>query len=296
MSDPRRTPANGRVAHVALQGTVAAERYVAPVPLAVGHVTTPLRERPYDIDAPRQKELLLGEVFEVLDDDGTWAFGQCVRDGYVGYVLRAALVDMACTPTHVIAARQSLLLDHPRVRNSDDPLILSFGTRVEVLDTVDDFASVMLPFTFETRDVHKTTTGGYLPLAHLRAVDTPETDPVAVAERFLGTPYHWGGDSGWGIDCSGLVQAALIACGIDCPRDSDQQAELGDEVTGDLRRGDLIFWRGHVAMALDGREMIHASAHRMAVVREDIQTATDRIAAKGDGPVIARRRITRPRG
>lgn len=296
MNDPRLIPANGRVAHEALRKIVEADRFVTPTPMAVGHVTTPLRARAYDIDAPRLKELILGEVFDVLEDDGTWAFGQCARDGYVGYVLRAALVEPTVAATHVIAARQSLLIDHPRVRNADDPLALSFGTRVEVLKAVDDFASVMVPLTFEGRDPHKTTGGGYLPQAHLRPLDTDESDPAAVACRFLGTPYHWGGDSGFGIDCSGLVQAALIACGIPCPRDSDQQMALGAGATGPTRRGDLLFWKGHVAMATDDTTMIHASAHRMAVVHEGIQAAADRIAAKGDGPVIARRRITPPRG
>ncbi|WP_246137998.1 C40 family peptidase [Maritimibacter fusiformis] len=296
MSDPRLVPANGRVANEALRGTVEADRYVTPTPMTVGHVTTPLRAQPHDIGAPRQKELILGETFDMLEDDGTWAFGQCARDGYVGYVVRAALVEPTVTATHVIAARQSLLIDHPRIRNADEPLPLSFGTRVEVLESVDDFASVLIPFTFDDRDAHKTTTGGYLPLAHLRPLDQHEPDPVAVAERFLGTPYHWGGDSGFGIDCSGLVQAALIACGIACPRDSDQQITLGEAATGPTRRGDLIFWKGHVAMALDEQVMIHASAHRMAVVQEGIEAAAARIAAQGDGPIIARRRITPPRG
>ena len=81
------------------------------------------------------------------------------------------------------------------------------------------------------------------------------TDPVAVAELFLGTPYLWGGNSRAGIDCSGLVQAALLACGIACPGDSDLQAAIRRHArlsrSSRSARGDLIFWKGHVAMVAD---------------------------------------------
>jgi cell wall-associated NlpC family hydrolase len=133
-----------------------------------------------------------------------------------------------------------------------------------------------------------------VPEAHLRPLDTPETDPVAVLKRFIGTPYVWAGNTGFGIDCSGLVQAALLACGQPCPGDSDlQEQALGRPLAAGepLERGDLIFWKGHVAMAVDEATLIHANAHAMAVAYEGAATAIARIEAQGGGQTTSRRRF-----
>ena len=99
-----------------------------------------------------------------------------------------------------------------------------------------------------------------MPARHLVPIDSYENDFVAVAERFLGAPYLWGGKSNLGLDCSALVQLALTACGVPCPRDSDMQEHaLGTLIASDfsaLRRGDLLFWKGHVAIVRD-----HGDAH-----------------------------------
>ena len=135
---------------------------------------------------------------------------------------------------------------------------------------------------------------GYVHRAHLRALTEPEDDPIDVATRFLGTPYLWAGNTGDGIDCSGLVQGAMLACGIPCPGDSDQQAAaLGDPVPldADVRRGDLFFWAGHVALAVGDGRILHATAYTMSVIFEPLAEAIDRITAQGEGPVTARRRV-----
>jgi cell wall-associated NlpC family hydrolase len=130
-----------------------------------------------------------------------------------------------------------------------------------------------------------TQSGAYVPAAHLAPLDWHETDFVAVAERFLGTPYLWGGKTALGLDCSGLVQVALTACGVSCPRDSDmQEAVLGTAVAADLstlKRGDLIFWKGHVAIVRDRNSLIHANAYHMAVAIEPIADAVARIRDAG---------------
>ncbi len=137
----------------------------------------------------------------------------------------------------------------------------------------------------------------FVPAQHLRPLDEPDSDPAAVAQRFTGTPYHWGGNSGFGIDCSGLVQAACLACGVACPGDSDQQeARLGQPLPGGTQpeRNDLLFWKGHVALVVSDSALIHANAHHMAVTCEDIDTALARIEKQGDGLVTSHKRLTMP--
>jgi cell wall-associated NlpC family hydrolase len=139
-----------------------------------------------------------------------------------------------------------------------------------------------------------TSNGAYVPAVHLKPIGDYEQDFVAVAERFLGVPYLWGGKTALGLDCSGLVQVALTACGIACPRDSDmQEAALGAPVAGraDLRRGDLVFWKGHVAIARDRDTMLHANAYHMAVAIEPIAQALARISAAGS-EVTTIKRVT----
>jgi cell wall-associated NlpC family hydrolase len=178
----------------------------------------------------------------------------------------------------VVSARQSHL--YPEEGMKVPPFCrLPFGARLQVIGLEGRWAL---------------TPRGLVHRSHIRKLEEHETDPVEVAERFLGTPYLWAGNTGDGIDCSGLVQAAFLACGIDCPGDSDlQAARLGAEVAPDapVRRGDLFFWKGHVAMARDPETLIHANAYRMAVTHEPLEQAVDRIAAQGDGPVTLRRRV-----
>ena len=131
--------------------------------------------------------------------------------------------------------------------------------------------------------------GGFVPWPHLRAVGDWLDDPVAVAEGLLGTPYLWGGNSRAGIDCSGLMQVAFAACGVTLPGDSDLQEAVGAEVQGALRRGDLVFWKGHVALVVDEARLIHANGFTMSVAYEDTAACIARIAV--EGPVTSRRRV-----
>lgn len=294
-TDRRVVKSNGRVAHVSLLGQVEAGAFVEPVPMRVACPVAALYSRPEGQPPKRERELVLHEVFEALEIGNTWVFGFAARDGFVGYMRPEALAEAApVRPTHVVSARQSYLVPAPELKNSEEILPISFGTALEVIDTHESGRWAEIARLRAVPDGHKTTCTAYVPMAHLRRVDQAEHDPVAVAERFLGVPYHWGGNTGFGIDCSGLVQAGCLACAIPCPGDSDlQEAALGRTLSPDaaLRRGDLLFWKGHVAWVAGPDLLLHANARHMAVAFEPLTAALARIEAQGDGPVTRRVRL-----
>lgn len=284
MSDPRELRSNGRVAHVSLRGQVSAERFVEGETKAA---TAPIVGI-YDADRALQRELLLHDPFVVLEERHGWAFGFGARDGYVGYVHADQLAAPASEPTHVVRAPSSYLIGSPKLTRGEEITPISLGTEFHVLSTQEDgrWAEVSVPPATPGQN-----TRSFVPLAHLRPIGAPENDPVAVAERLLGVPYHWGGNSSQGTDCAGLVQMACRACGIDAPADSDQQMVLGAPASGPPRRGDLLFWKGHVAWVADEDRILHANGTHMAVVYEGREAAIARIEAKGEGPVVAHRRL-----
>lgn len=274
--DRRTTPANDRVAASHLRGQIEAERYVEGTLRQVAvPVTTILRE---PLPDNREREMLFGDAFRVLEDRDGFAFGQAAKDGYCGYVHSGDL-GAVMKPTHIVSAR----LTHAYAAASikvPPSMALSFGSRLTLMEEEGAFV--------------RTHDGHYLPHLHVREIDRPFADPIAAAEMFLGTPYLWAGNSSMGIDCSGLVQTALLACGIPCPGDSDMQEEmLGQPLSEAVstQRGDLFFWKRHVAMAVNTEMLIHANAGSMSVTYEPIATAIERIAASGGGPVTSRRRI-----
>ena len=279
--DPRVTPARPDLAAKELEGKVAAGRYAAGQIYEVIEPQAPLRPEPRP-DALLGTEALKGERVTIYDINAEgWAWGQLVDDGYVGWLPANALALAGVPPTHKVAALRTLVFPSSSIKL---PPIesLPLGAQVAVARFADRTAV--------------TTSGAFLPAVHLVPIESYEPDFVAVAERFLGAPYLWGGKTVLGIDCSGLVQVALTACGISCPRDSDmQEAALGaalDRVYGfsDLKRGDLIFWDGHVAIARDHVSLVHANAFDMAVTVEPIVDAVERIRAT-EGELTSIRRI-----
>lgn len=278
MTDRRRTPANGRVAALHLQGQVAAERYSEGEHRQV-------RGHPWLLASPggkRDRQLLWGDDVQVYEERDGWAFVQAPKDGYVGYLDGGLAAPLS--PTHRVRARTTWAYPVPDFKQPAAE-VLHCNARVQVTGTQGRWSEVSLAGTAAQL---------FVPSAHLAPIDKPDTDPAGVAERFLGTPYVWGGNTGFGLDCSGLVQIALHACGITCPGDSDmQEAEVGQTLdpAAATRRGDLYFWKTHVAMAASETRLIHANAYAMAVSVEPIDAALARIAAQGDGPVTRRARL-----
>lgn len=273
MTDRRFLASNGRVADVALQGFVDTEEFVTPVRRGVsfGH---------WLHDAPEgniDRELLVGDAFDVIEERGDWSFGRSAKDGYCGWFETAWLGPWRA-PTHRIAVRTTWGYNSPDFKTPRVlPLHLSSGVTIE--ETTAGWAQIAV------------SAGSlWVPEHHLTQSDM---DLIEAARLLLGTPYVWAGNSGFGIDCSGLVQVAFHAGGRDCPPDSDVQAGMsGRELTPEepLAAGDLLFWKGHVAMATGPDTMIHANAHHMAVVEEPIVEAVARIASTDTGPVTRRLR------
>ena len=273
--DRRLTPANGRVAALFLQGQIEAASFVEGWPRHVAAPVVALRHAP---DGRRERELLRGEAVTVFEDRDGWSFVQAGRDGYVGYLPSDTLQAMAQAPDLRVCTRATHAYAAADLK-SPDLMTLSLGSRLRHMGQSGRFIL---------------TDAGHVPADHLAPLDNPEDDPVGVASLLLGTPYLWGGNSAFGIDCSGLVQAACLACGIACPGDSDLQAAgLGAPVTDGsaARRGDLIFWKGHVAWVAGPDTILHANAHHMAVAYEGLSAAMARIDAQGGGPVTGHRRL-----
>jgi cell wall-associated NlpC family hydrolase len=270
MDDPRLTPARPDLAAKYLEGKVKARRFVVGQEFEIIDGIAPLRREPSS-DAELSTQILKGERVTIYDRNGEgWAWAQLNSDGYVGWLPDRTLAPPSAPPTHKITALSTFAFPGPSIKLP--PIgTLPLGVKLAVRRSDGAFA-----ITHE---------GWYVPQLHLGAADAYESDFVAVAERFAGTPYLWGGKTSLGIDCSGLVQIALNAAGIGCPRDSDmQQDALGRALPPAevLQRGDLIFWKGHVAIARDADSIVHANAHHMATVVENTRDAIARIKAAGN--------------
>ena len=274
--DPRVTLARPDVADRRLEGVVAAARYQDSTPMVCAVPVAAIRAAP-SAEAEQWDQLLAGELFRVIEVKDGFAWGQAARDGYVGFVEAASLAPAAAPSTHAVSALRTYAFNRPDIKSRPQGLY-SLNALVTVEAREGRFA--------------KGVGTGWFVEAHLSPIGRGERDYVAVAERFLGAPYQWGGRESLGLDCSGLVQQALYACARACPRDTDMQRAFFTEIdAAERRRGDLIFWKGHVAVLLDADTILHANAHHMATAIEPLAEAVARIEATPTGAPLGYRRV-----
>lgn len=275
--DKRLTPARGDIAAAHLKGQVTAERFVDGVARQAIASAAAVKRAPAD-DAMLETQILFGDTFTVFEDKDGWSWGQMASDDYVGFVRSADLSADIVTPTHEIAVLRTYAFSGPDLK-STPRLSLSLTSKVAATEADGKWVRI----------AH----AGWVYAAHLRALDSHASDWVREAERFVGAPYLWGGKDSFGLDCSGLMQTAMASAGIEAPRDTDmQEAQVGKAITidlGALKRGDMVFWKGHVGVMLDGERLLHANAHHMMTAVERVRDAVARIEAVA-GPVTSIKR------
>jgi hypothetical protein len=282
MSDPRFHAANDRVIARSLadrdRTAIGSRKIVDPVLKSISQPVVNLLTAP---GGRLSRQMLFGAAVEVMEVHNGYAFVCDPRDGYVGYI-GAKQCREPIQPSHRV--RTSAALIYPRSDIKTAPFMtLPYGAAVAVVGTRKGFA--------------KLETGGFVPEQLIERPEVLADDPVAIAERFLGAPYLWGGNSIWGLDCSGLVRAAFGATGLRVPADSDlQEAALGEPLAEDaaLQRGDLVFWKGHVGIMQSADQLLHANAHHMAVTSEALSDVSARIEAAQGGVITGRRRVRAP--
>jgi len=277
--DPRRNAFRPDLAAKNLYGKVGAPDYAEGIAAQVIRTSVPLRIKPVPT-CGFETEALFGETAMVYDQRDGWAWVQLDRDGYVGYVPAETLSPDIDITTHRVRSLGTFVYPIPDIKS---PPLMHLSMNAGLCIEEGDERFMMLKG------------GGFVVSRHVEELGRPAADFVELAERFIGTPYLWGGRSRLGIDCSGLVQVCLEAAGFSAPRDTDmQQAELGesvdlDEVAEGLKRGDLIYWKGHVGVMADSVTLVHANAHHMQVAAETLPEAIERVAKQGSEVAAVKR-------
>lgn len=280
MLDPNLHPYRSDLAAAKLKGLVESARFVDPIPHQVSAGVAPLRKVP-EPDGEQLSQALHGDVIDIYEERGGFGWGQMQSDGYVGWFDMAALSAPVLATTHKIKVLRTYAFSGPSARAAPH-FLLSLGAQLSLqTERENGFVAV--------------ERAGWIYEAHLAPLTEHANDPVSIAEQFLHAPYQWGGVESLGLDCSGLIQTAFKAAGLLLPRDSYMQREVGHSVPIDpnlkgLKRGDIVCWKGHVALMIDETHILHANGYHMAVAHEPLAAAVERLGANY-GAILTIRRL-----
>ena len=255
------------LADIELRGRIDAKRFVEGVAMEVVVPVTAMH-REASSTAMQTTQALFGERLSAFEIGDGWVWCQLERDGYVGYIAKADVSSDLTKPTHRVSVPTTFLYPLPDIK-SQAVTNLPMNAKLQIVASDEKFSRL--------------SNGKYVFTKHMKPLNEFEPDFVIVAEKFLEVPYYWGGKTAQGLDCSGLVQTSLEVCGISSPRDSDmQETQLGQKLMVNdldgLRRGDLVFWKGHVGIMANQKTLLHANGHHMMTVREPLAEAVARIA------------------
>ena len=272
--DPRLTPANETVACSTLKGKIKHANFVEAKNYQVNVPFVDLLGSP---DGKRNRQLIYGSKVKYFSAAKGWAFIQNTYDNYVGYVPESTIASET-QKTHIVTAPLAHVFMEPNIKSKN----------IEILPLAARVSGEVIENGFLETEL------GWISVSQLKRKTELSKDPVEVSKLLQNAPYLWGGNTTLGIDCSGLIQISLLLCGIDCPGDSDQQMNtLGQniDIGSPRKKGDILFWKGHVAWALNERQILHANAYHMATVIEEANEAIERIKKQDNNSVIAHKRL-----